>query len=302
MGRRVFSSDINRYAEILTKGKLTAPANCQLALAAAERRLLEAADSLEPDLRTVPVWVRSFFHPKTLKEVISFLTVCKSRRDYFLIACLLGILHHQRPGFLSYPSSHLVPYLRSRKFPRNKFPEMYEYRPIWPRLKAKIERAYKESTGVPESSLWTFRRGSVCNITFPARFDCLITSPPYMNALDYVRDNRLRLWFIDASCTRNATDGGTATRKKFLLAVSSVAKLLDSRLKREGFAVLVVGEQVARTYQEHPSNKVCEIFERDAPKLKLCQTIVDAVPDVRRSRRNCMSTKREHILVFRKTN
>jgi len=26
--------------------------------------------------------------------------------------------------------------------------------------------------------------------------DAVITSPPYMDALDYARDNRLRLWFL----------------------------------------------------------------------------------------------------------
>jgi hypothetical protein len=32
-----------------------------------------------------------------------------------LLASMLGILHHQRPGFLSFPSSHLIPYNVRRK-------------------------------------------------------------------------------------------------------------------------------------------------------------------------------------------
>lgn len=86
--------------------------------------------------------VRQFFHPRTLKEAIKFVTVCKRDENNFLFACFLGILHHQRPGFLSYPSSHLVPYLREKKYPRDQFPELYQYRELRPRLLSKIQRAY----------------------------------------------------------------------------------------------------------------------------------------------------------------
>ena len=101
----------------------------------------------DQDLRTVPVWVRRFFHPETLRSALAFRDTCIERRDEFLLACLLGILHHQRPGFLSFPSSHLVPYLRDRKFPRKSFPEMYEERDVLVRLEAKVRRTYRRPTG-----------------------------------------------------------------------------------------------------------------------------------------------------------
>src|SRR5258708_20036869 len=50
----------------------------------------------------------------------------KQRRSTFLLSCLLAILHHQRPGFLSFPSSHAVPYLRLNSFPRELYPEKKE--------------------------------------------------------------------------------------------------------------------------------------------------------------------------------
>jgi hypothetical protein len=51
----------------------------------------------------------------------------------------LGILHHVRPGFLSYPSSHLVPYLRKMKYPPEQFADMYAYRDVRSRLIAKVK-------------------------------------------------------------------------------------------------------------------------------------------------------------------
>ena len=115
--------------------------------------------------------------------------------SHFLLACLLGILHHERPGFLSKPSSHLVPYLRDRKYPKQLFPAMYEPRDVFTRLTAKVSRAYKR----PVNNL-PKRRVVVAGDarTFPRvrKIQAVITSPPYMNELEYVRDNRLRLWFL----------------------------------------------------------------------------------------------------------
>ena len=145
-----------------------------------------------PDLHGVPPWVRAFFHPHTLKEALRFTQLLQRERKYFLLASLLGTLHHQRPGFLSFPSSHLVPYLRSKKFPQAEYPDLYAYRPLAPRLRAKVTRALKRS---PTQALVGFvediRQSAVESVDLPNGIDCVITSPPYMNALDYGRDNRL---------------------------------------------------------------------------------------------------------------
>jgi SAM-dependent methyltransferase len=143
LGRRVFASDASIYAVTLTQGKLQAPMTNEAALAELED-LLRCVESLPvPDLRCVPRWIRAFFHPHTLKEALRFTEFLQRQRKNFLLASMLGILHHQRPGFLSFPSSHLVPYLRSKKFPQADYPDLYTYRPLAPRLRAKVERALK---------------------------------------------------------------------------------------------------------------------------------------------------------------
>ena len=92
-----------------------------------------------------------------------------------------------------------MPYLRDRKYPRHEFPEMYAYRALRPRLLAKVKRSYKRFLRPSKSAVVGFKQTPVQHLALPARFGALITSPPYMNALDYGRDNRLRLWFIDPS-------------------------------------------------------------------------------------------------------
>jgi hypothetical protein len=247
----------------------------------------------------VPAWVRVFFHPQTLKEAIRFADVCISRHEPFFLACLLGILHHQRPGFLSYPSSHLVPYLRDKKYPRDAYPEMYEYRELQSRLLRKIERVYKR---VPDHDPVDaeVKAADLRTLRFPKGVNCIITSPPYMNALDYGRDNRLRLWFINRTESESVDSAGSERRVGFAELMQLLAKKSTAALTSGGHCVVIVGEQSSRGYRGSPSESVREVFRDNAPDLTLVESTSDRIPDIRRARRDCRGVRVEHFVVFRK--
>ena len=299
LGRRVFASDASVYAMTLTRAKLHAPTNAELALEELQSSLSLTEDFPLPDLRRVPKWVRQFFHPKTLKESIRLCDQFKRNHNYFFLACLLGILHHQRPGFLSFPSSHLVPYLRTRKFPQSIFPHLFEYRAIVPRIKSKIMRALKRA---PQTGLHGLVAGIVEHpidlVDLPRNIDCVITSPPYMNALDYVRDNRLRLWFLGEPAS-TASDRTLSSLRNFRSSIASLAIQLREKMRIGGFCVFVVGDRTIRSGQQFPSEELIEIFSTLAPNLVLQHVISDVIPDIRRSRQHLSGVKRENILVFR---
>jgi len=299
-GRRALGADISPYAGILSKAKLAPPPSLSAALGLAEGALQEAAQLPKPDLRAVPSWVRRFYHPNTLREAINFAAICRPPGNEFLLACLLGILHHQRPGFLSYPSSHLVPYLRDRKYPRRRFPGMYAYRELKPRLLAKVRRSYKRFVAPPRSSVLGFKQAAVQNMVMPASFGALITSPPYMNALDYDRDNRLRLWFIDPSLVDHVDSDVTHQRQAFVEAITSLASKVEKGLRPKGYCVFVVGEEFKRSFHAHPSEAVVRIMRQQAPSLRLKTAMADDIPDVRRTRRECKGVRTEHFLVFQR--
>ena len=155
-GRHVIANDLSPYGTLLTRAKLFPYRSLNQALRDLERvgdRVARRRPA--PDLRTVPPWIRQFFHRETLRETLTWTGVLRRERRWFLLACLMGILHHQRPGFLSFPSSHSVPYLRVKKFPRTRFPELYGYRPLKDRLEAKVRRAFRR---VPELDFGIRRR------------------------------------------------------------------------------------------------------------------------------------------------
>ena len=297
--RRIFACDASVYAYTLTKGKLMPTEKLSDAIGRLSRYDESVNCIPNPDLRNLPKWVRAFFHPKTLRETIKWAEVLRKEREFFLLSCLLGILHHQRPGFLSYPSSHLVPYLRSIKYPKEEYPEMYEFRDVLPRLSAKVERAFRRLNTKSLDRTTKVQRTYIESSKWPLTVDAVITSPPYMNALDYVRDNRLRLWFLGQN-PRLPTDSTLSSKGGFRSASAALAKKVELHLRGGRYCVIVIGEKCTRLGDRYPSDQLCEIFERYAPSLFLKQVIRDQIPDVRRARRGQRGVKNENTLIFQK--
>jgi hypothetical protein len=304
-GRCVWANDLNPYAYALTCGKLEAPLDQRDAL----QRTAMSLDMIEHeasavDLSSVPGWVREFFHPDTLREVIAAFRLFLSEEDYFLTSCLLGILHHQRPGFLSYPASHLVPYLRTDKFPLDSFPEMYGYRDLRSRLLAKVRRAYRRP-GLPLN--WEQRDYQVWQenaMQLPVgneTVDAIITSPPYLGALDYARDNRLRLWFLGCESWKELDGSLTAKMKVYIPEMSACLREMYRVLKPTKYCILVLGDVQRNGKTRHTAEILADVAVKVTEGGFVVDTICDDhIPDGRRSRRRTKTTRVERILVLRK--
>jgi hypothetical protein len=298
-GRKTICTDVNPYAVILTRAKLTAPQSLQVALERANYALEKATKiSQSASIKEVPEWVKAFFHPKTLHEITRFVSVVKKEGDSFLMASLLGILHHQRPGFLSYPSSHLVPYLRSKKFPKNAFPELYEYRPLKPRLIAKINRLYRRpaegsfhSAKCYQADVRHFKLDDGC-------INTVVTSPPYMDALDYARDNRLRLWFLGAHNYKKY-EGESRTLVNFSKLMTDFLHNSSNWLSDKGYCICVVGEVNRQKRSVDIANLIANIATKEMGTYKLESIVTDEIPDIRRSRKGSY-VKTESIVVLQK--
>jgi hypothetical protein len=300
LGRKVLAFDANPYAVTLTRAKLEAPATFEEAVARLNIRLSAALLRKANANYDAPNWVIKFFHPETLRNTITFADECLDKDDQFLLSCLLSILHHQRPGFLSYPSSHLVPYLRDKKFSRDQYPEMYIERELAPRLLAKLRRIYKYNFHVDQSKVLKIGNIAISDLHLDSEVDAIVTSPPYMNALDYVRDNRLRMWFLDRS-VQNYSPEPTEKQKDSDAITDYFAKNALKYLRVGGHCILIVGETVVRKrIMSHPAERMFTKLVEHCPSLELKEVIHDEIPDIRRSRRAGSATKRELILVLKK--
>jgi SAM-dependent methyltransferase len=303
--RKAYANDLSPYAYVLTRGKLEAPGSELMALRRA-RALCDAVEESRAsiDVSDVPEWVREFFHPDTLREVLAAMQVLREQQDSFLLSCLLGILQHVRPGFLSYPASHLVPYLRKAMYPPDKFPRMYEYRDLRSRLMAKVKRAYRRPT-LPVD--WERRHYQVWQanaMSLPIASEtvhAVISSPPYFGALDYARDNRLRLWFLGCANWKDLDSLLTANRKVYVPQMSLCLQEMHRVLKLDGHCVLVLGDVESDGKTQRTAEILADVAAEVTQQGFRIDTIYDdLIPDERRSRRLTRTTKFERILVMRK--
>ena len=301
MGRGIIASDINPYAFLLTKAKLYPPLTKEKALAMAAfyiERMESLVDNISLD--ETPDWIKEFFHAQTLKELLAITKLLRKNREYFLLACILGILHHQRPGFLSYPASHLVPYLRTKKYPKNEYPKLYEYRALAPRLIKKIHRVYRRFPNIDPIVLRKCKRVNAINLNLPKEsIDAVITSPPYMNTLDYARDNRLRLWFLGIKDYRIYDSKIPNNSYKFLKLMENCLMNLYIGLRKNKRCIFVIGDinrskstiNTAKLVIELATSKCGFLFE---------DIIEDTIPNIRRARKNGACTKKEWIVILRR--
>ena len=82
--------------------------------------------------------------------------------------------------------------------------------------------------------------------------------------------------------------------------MDGLAKQLELKVRRGGYCIFVVGEKTFRGGNSYPSETVAQSFLTNAPTFQLDDVITDAIPDIRRSRKNIAGVKHENILVFRK--
>ena len=297
-GRNIIANDLSPYASILTRAKLFPYDALENALDDMDELSKFAEATAEHvDLRTVPKWVREFFHPQTLRETLGWTHVLRQRRRWFLLASLMGILHHQRPGFLSFPSSHTVPYLRMKAFPPSKFPELYEYRSLADRFEAKIERAFRRVPDLDWEISRTCFQKSAHRLTPAKKVDAIITSPPYMRQLDYGRDNRLRLWFLGVEDADTLDQEISPKKDAFLKLMGQCFKKWKSVLKADRYCILVVGDGSSEVKDANLPVLISEIAQKAGFVHVLDHT--EAIPNERRVRRGLTGSTSETIIILR---
>ena len=180
-GRVGIGLDLNPYAFAITRAKF----DRHEMTSHLEWLNSQKMDTTKVDISKVSDFAKQFYHPETLKEILLLKERMENEKRYFLIGCLLGIIHGHRVGHLSAKTSLVIPYEPTTE---------PEYRSVIPRLRNKVERMYINDFPLSTSSKAIF--GDARKIPLEDEsVDHIVSSPPYYDTLDYVQDNKLRIEF-----------------------------------------------------------------------------------------------------------
>lgn len=274
-GRRGIGMDLSPLGYTLTVAKVRVPSPSAVAemLAALEQWL---ASTMLPcqDLPEAEDEIKDFYHPLTFSEILCARRFLQIQREAsyadavpFVAACLSHILHGNRPYALSRRSHGVIPI-------PPKGPTLYK--PLMPALRSKVRRMLIDS--LPPH----YRRGeaycaSASEMPLPDNaVDAVITSPPFLGTTEFLRQNRLRLWFLGWSY-----EVQRARRKDFLEYARDMSDYLPvlreiRRVARAG-ALLVfhlgvvngfdMAERMAELAQQLEMERLAVVYE-DATHLE----------------------------------
>lgn len=200
-GRRAIGLDINPISKILVEPRLSPPALAEIK-ARLDHYDLSSGQPLPEDLLT-------FFHPQTLCELNAlrekFINPDADAVDHWIQMVATNRLTGHSPGFFSVytlPPNQAVTVARQRII-NEKRGQKPEYREVKARILRKSQNLLKSLSTEdwenlhkigPKSRILIGSADSTAKI--PSRsVDLIVTSPPFLDIVDYASDNWMRCWF-----------------------------------------------------------------------------------------------------------
>ncbi len=275
-GHQTFGFDISPAAMLISRAKLGRPDRAHVDIVMSQlgswinqprnRKLdLPALDAIRFNGP-----LRDYFNEKTLGEVIAARSFFAHRppassAETLVMACLLHILHGNRPYALSRRSHPITPFAPTGPA---------EYRPLLPRLEAKLNRSLDHipQGDAPEGIILA----QDATEAWPDQvrdLDAIITSPPFFDSTRFHTANWMRLWFAgwereDFECKpREFVD---ERQKRGFDVYETVFAQAQERLKPGGLMAIHLGKS-------RKCDMASELSVIGAKALELVDSFVEAV-------------------------
>ena len=182
-----------------------------------------------------------YFHPKTYSEILSarefFIRTKSDTAEWHLVmACMLHILHGNRPYALSRNSHPITPYAPTGEF---------VYKSVVEKLSSKVNKSL--AVELPDNfAPGRCYHGDIAG-TWPdeiGQVDSIITSPPFFDSTRFYMTNWMRYWFCGWSRTDFDTESQNfveVTQKRSLAVYSTIFDKFYQHLRQDGLVVLHLG-------------------------------------------------------------
>lgn len=255
MGHRAIHNDLSRVSVFLARSRQVIPPLEGITRLVSSLDLTggPAPDPLERK-RLLP-----FFHEDTLRELIALKLILQDSRDpglNYIGVTALSRLHGHSDGFFSvysFPQISILPSAQAKNnLRRGQAPE---YRSVKERILRKIRRDLSEPLpaefhSAASGNLYLNGDSRRLKGVKAGSVDLIVTSPPFLDKVDYVTDNWMRAWFLGVEedvegaglSILSSLDDWAAFMRDVLLEMLRV-------LKPGGRAVIEVGDVRSRGAQ-----------------------------------------------------
>ena len=259
LGRVCLASDLNPIAVALARAK-----NADVDLETVYERIeaLEKRFNLDlyiPEAQVQPEDIALIYHPHALAQL------CYLRRkllrseapvDEFLVGLTLGIMHgsERQDGSSTYasismPNTFSMSPNYVRRFVQSKRLSRVD-RNVFGILREKAKRTWSEGGSFATSGV--VARADAKSLAaapefsdFEGAVDLVLTSPPYLNVVNYALQNWIRMWFLNED-VKDADEvlDDDLTLGEWAGFAMGVVHEIKKMMREGGVAVLVVGDVV----------------------------------------------------------
>jgi DNA methylase len=251
LGRIPIGCDVNPLSTVLTKPRLSPPFVAEVA----ERlRAIDLGDSEE-----APEDLLVFYHPETLREISALKKYLRNRRsrhkldavdEWIELVALNRLTGHSKGFFSVYtmPPNQAVSIKSQRKInerrkqtpPRRVVPDIILHKSKQ-LLKQCSERERATFAQIAHQALLLTRTANHTPEIASESVALVVTSPPFLNIVDYATDNWLRCWFLglDAKSVRLTVP---AKLENWQNEMTKIFRELARVLKKGGHVAFEVGE------------------------------------------------------------
>ncbi|MBI4232363.1 hypothetical protein HY605_03970 [Candidatus Peregrinibacteria bacterium] len=249
LGRIAIGGDVAPDAVIVSRAK-----GARVKIAQVANYIKNLKDNSCRSVKAVPLNIRLFFHPDTLRQIISIRRQLikdmqsprKGEVATFVCGIMLGILHGHSRLSLSLPCNQA--FAMSPQYVRRYVDENGLQRPRRNVKKCLLEKSL-EFLPMPNmaGSIHAYETSADNCKTYLKRkygkVNLVLTSPPYLNRQTYTKDAWLRLWFLGRNSEdvlRRSLETGSVS--KFKASMKKMLTTILDAVSPNGYAIFVCGE------------------------------------------------------------
>jgi DNA modification methylase len=245
-GQFAIHNDINPLSVYIAKARQFIPSYSEIEKKLAGIDLKQKVEFNEKEKELL-----HFFHPNTLKEIINLKEILKKDKSpvmSYIGLTALSRLHGHSNGFFSvytFPQISISPL--SQKKNNEKRNQKPEYKEIKSRILSKAKRDLKESlppfyTEFAKKNLYLNEPSTNLKSIKDASVDLVITSPPFLDKVNYIEDNWMKAWFLDIDSSLTKGISILSSLEDWKNFIHKTLKELSKKMKVNSFLVMEVGE------------------------------------------------------------